>query len=73
MFVVCAVPSAPPHDVQCSALTSQSLQIRWQPPSLGQTHGLIQGYKIFYEPAEEAHGKYINVRYFFNVSDQLKV
>lgn len=30
-------------------MTSQSLQISWQPPSSQHTNGLLQGYKVNYE------------------------
>nr|XP_018897402.1 PREDICTED: Down syndrome cell adhesion molecule-like protein Dscam2 isoform X3 [Bemisia tabaci] len=42
-------PSAPPEDVRCAALSSQSLQVSWQPPPLSLSNGLIQGYKILYD------------------------
>ncbi|KAG7203545.1 hypothetical protein KM043_013595 [Ampulex compressa] len=44
------VPSMPPEDVRCAALTSQSLQISWQPPPNTHSNGIIQGYKLNYEP-----------------------
>lgn len=44
------VPSMPPEDVRCAALTSQSLQISWQPPPTAHSNGLLQGYKLTYEP-----------------------
>ncbi|XP_025829144.1 Down syndrome cell adhesion molecule-like protein Dscam2 isoform X2 [Agrilus planipennis] len=44
------VPSAPPEDVRCAALTSQSLQISWQPPPIEHCNGLLEGYKLTYEP-----------------------
>ncbi|XP_053996007.1 cell adhesion molecule Dscam2-like isoform X4 [Hylaeus anthracinus] len=44
------VPSAPPEDVRCAALTSQSLQVSWQPPPNTHSNGIIQGYKLHYEP-----------------------
>ncbi|GAB0100349.1 Down syndrome cell adhesion molecule-like protein Dscam2 [Sergentomyia squamirostris] len=44
------VPSMPPEDVRCAALTSQSLQISWQPPPAHHTNGLLQGYKLIFEP-----------------------
>lgn len=43
------VPSAPPLKVTCVALTSQNIQITWQPPPAKNMHGAIQGYKILYE------------------------
>ena len=42
-------PSAPPQKPTCSALTSQNIQINWQPPPSKSIHGVIQGYKILYE------------------------
>lgn len=45
-----AVPSMPPEDVRCAALSSQSLQITWQPPPTEHCNGLLQGYKLTYEP-----------------------
>ncbi|XP_046818554.1 Down syndrome cell adhesion molecule-like protein Dscam2 isoform X2 [Vespa crabro] len=44
------VPSKPPEDVRCAALTSQSLQVSWQPPPNTHSNGIIQGYKLNYEP-----------------------
>lgn len=44
------VPSMPPEDVRCAALSSQSLQITWQPPPTEHCNGLLQGYKLTYEP-----------------------
>ncbi|XP_030386436.1 Down syndrome cell adhesion molecule-like protein Dscam2 isoform X2 [Scaptodrosophila lebanonensis] len=44
------VPSRPPEDVRCAALTSQSLQVSWQPPPIYHTNGLLQGYKLIFEP-----------------------
>jgi hypothetical protein len=40
----------PPGDVRCAALTSQSLQVSWQPPPNTHSNGIIQGYKLNYEP-----------------------
>ncbi|XP_076179317.1 Down syndrome cell adhesion molecule 2 [Ptiloglossa arizonensis] len=44
------VPSVPPEDVRCAALSSQSLQVSWQPPPNTHSNGIIQGYKLHYEP-----------------------
>lgn len=44
------MPSYPPEDVRCASLTSQSLQVSWQPPPTEQCNGLVQGYKLTYEP-----------------------
>ncbi|XP_037034782.1 Down syndrome cell adhesion molecule-like protein Dscam2 isoform X7 [Bradysia coprophila] len=43
------VPSRAPEDVRCAALTSQSLQISWQPPPDHHSNGLLQGYKLNFE------------------------
>ncbi|XP_024945332.1 Down syndrome cell adhesion molecule-like protein Dscam2 isoform X13 [Cephus cinctus] len=44
------VPSMPPEDVRCASLTAQSLQVSWQPPPNSHSNGIIQGYKLHYEP-----------------------
>lgn len=51
------VPSMPPEDVRCAALTSQSLQISWQPPPPAHCNGLLQGYKLNYEPVIDENWK----------------
>ncbi|XP_069681625.1 cell adhesion molecule Dscam1 isoform X3 [Periplaneta americana] len=51
------VPSLPPENVQCSALTSQSLQVSWDPPPLEGRNGLVVGYKVSHQPAEEWYEK----------------
>ena len=47
------VPEEPPLNVACVSLSSQSLQITWQPPRPEFRNGLLRGYKIFYEPLNE--------------------
>lgn len=47
------VPSAAPQFITCQMLTSQSLQVSWQPPSRNSSHGIIQGYKLLYEAAAD--------------------
>ncbi|XP_049782628.1 Down syndrome cell adhesion molecule-like protein Dscam2 [Schistocerca cancellata] len=44
------VPEAAPRDVRCTALSSESLQVSWQPPPESLVHGVIQGYRLIYEP-----------------------
>ncbi|KAL5284148.1 hypothetical protein ACFFRR_006432 [Megaselia abdita] len=44
------VPEAPPQNVNCTSLSSQSLKISWQEPPLQFHGGIIQGYKILYRP-----------------------
>ncbi|CAH1181312.1 unnamed protein product [Phyllotreta striolata] len=51
------VPSMPPEDVRCAALTSQSLQVSWQPPPTEHCNGLLQGYKLTYEPVLDDNWK----------------
>lgn len=43
------MPSSPPQDVRCTALTSQSLQVSWDPPPNSSLNGILKGYKILYE------------------------
>lgn len=46
-----AVPSAPPQNVACAALTGQNIQVTWKPPPSDKVHGVVQGYKLLYEAA----------------------
>nr|CAD7399479.1 unnamed protein product [Timema cristinae] len=46
-------PSLPPKNVQCSVLTSQSLQVSWEPPLVEGRNGIVQGYKVSHQSAEE--------------------
>ncbi|XP_031783300.1 Down syndrome cell adhesion molecule-like protein Dscam2 isoform X4 [Nasonia vitripennis] len=43
------VPSSPPQDVRCTPLTSQSLQVTWDPPPNSSLNGILKGYKVMYE------------------------
>lgn len=43
------IPEEAPLNVACVALSSQSLQITWQPPRQEYRNGLIRGYRVFYE------------------------
>ncbi|KAH8391710.1 hypothetical protein KR009_001715, partial [Drosophila setifemur] len=44
------VPSVSPQSVSCLALTAQNIQVSWQSPPKEMCHGVIQGFKLFYEP-----------------------
>ncbi|XP_047115646.1 Down syndrome cell adhesion molecule-like protein Dscam2 [Schistocerca piceifrons] len=44
------VPSMPPEDVRCVGLSSHSVQVSWQPPPTSHSNGVLQGYKLHYEP-----------------------
>jgi hypothetical protein len=35
--------------VRCEALSPQALRIRWEAPAPSRQHGLLQGYKVFYQ------------------------
>lgn len=52
------VPTLPPDKVTCSALTSQSIQVWWEHPPVEGRNGLLQGYKVSYQPAEDWYGEY---------------
>ncbi|XP_071455064.1 cell adhesion molecule Dscam1, partial [Hetaerina americana] len=45
-------PSMPPENVRCVGLTSQSLQVAWDPPPVEGRNGILQGYKVTHRPAE---------------------
>lgn len=46
------VPEAPPQNVNCAALSSQSIKISWLEPPLQFHGGSIQGYKVLYRPLD---------------------
>lgn len=52
MFVILfyLVPEAPPSQVTCSPLSSQSVKVSWSAPPIHQHGGIIQGYKVYYRP-----------------------
>uniref|UniRef100_T1JCP3 Down syndrome cell adhesion molecule-like protein Dscam2 n=1 Tax=Strigamia maritima TaxID=126957 RepID=T1JCP3_STRMM len=52
------VPSSSPGNVKCSAVSSQSLHIQWDPPPTHDINGLLQGYKVLYKPMREWYGGY---------------
>uniref|UniRef100_T1IRM3 Down syndrome cell adhesion molecule-like protein Dscam2 n=1 Tax=Strigamia maritima TaxID=126957 RepID=T1IRM3_STRMM len=47
------VPSLPPENIRCSALSSQSFQVMWEPPPSSAVNGVLQGYKVVYRPEDE--------------------
>nr|CAD7411049.1 unnamed protein product [Timema poppensis] len=51
------IPDSSPRDVRCAPLSPESLQVSWQPPPETLVHGVIQGYRLLYEPvpATEQH------------------
>ncbi|XP_035228691.1 Down syndrome cell adhesion molecule-like protein Dscam2, partial [Stegodyphus dumicola] len=49
------VPSIPPQQVDCMALTSQTIKVTWQPPPSSAIHGVLKGYKVFYRSADDWH------------------
>ncbi|XP_054281240.1 cell adhesion molecule Dscam2-like [Macrosteles quadrilineatus] len=47
------VPEAAPRQVSCEPTSPESLQVTWQPPPDALVHGIIQGYRLFYETSED--------------------
>ncbi|XP_076760630.1 cell adhesion molecule Dscam2 isoform X2 [Xylocopa sonorina] len=43
------VPSSPPQNVRCTALSSQSLQISWDALPDSSLNGILKGYKVIWE------------------------
>ncbi|XP_043471448.1 Down syndrome cell adhesion molecule-like protein Dscam2 isoform X2 [Leptopilina heterotoma] len=43
------VPSSPPQDIRCTALSSQSLQVSWDSPPDSSLNGVLKGYKVMWE------------------------
>ncbi|XP_064472281.1 cell adhesion molecule Dscam1-like [Ornithodoros turicata] len=48
------VPSEPPQDVKCTALSSESIHVSWEAPPATAIHGYLQGYRIWYAPLPAA-------------------
>lgn len=43
------MPSSPPQDIRCTALTSQSLQVSWDAPPDSSLNGILKSYKVIWE------------------------
>ncbi|EEB12183.1 down syndrome cell adhesion molecule, putative, partial [Pediculus humanus corporis] len=43
------VPSSSPENIICKTLSSQSIEISWDPPNSNKQNGILLGYKIFYK------------------------
>ncbi|KAK0170460.1 hypothetical protein PV328_011021 [Microctonus aethiopoides] len=43
------VPSSPPQDIRCTALSSQSLQVSWEAPPDTSLNGVLRGFKVNWE------------------------
>ncbi|CAK9819274.1 Cell adhesion molecule Dscam2 [Anthophora plagiata] len=43
------VPSSPPQDIRCAALSSQSLQVSWDSPPESTLNGILKNYKVIWE------------------------
>jgi len=52
-IVTPAVPSAPPREIRCTAQSAHSLKVDWEAPEQSMVNGVIQGYKLLYEPADD--------------------
>ncbi|XP_069361354.1 cell adhesion molecule Dscam1 isoform X3 [Maniola hyperantus] len=50
------VPSLPPGALQCTALSSQSVRVTWEPPPMRGRNGVLQGYRVTYAPVTEWYG-----------------
>ncbi|CAG9123879.1 unnamed protein product [Plutella xylostella] len=50
------VPSLPPGALQCTALSSQSVRVAWEPPPLRGRNGVLQGYRVTYAPVTDWYG-----------------
>lgn len=52
------MPSLPPGVLQCTALSSQSVRVTWEPPPLRGRNGVLQGYRVTYAPVTDWYGKW---------------
>lgn len=56
-FIHFSVPSLPPGSLQCTALSSQSVRVTWEPPPMRGRNGVLQGYRVTYAPVTDWYGK----------------
>uniref|UniRef100_T1III8 Down syndrome cell adhesion molecule-like protein Dscam2 n=1 Tax=Strigamia maritima TaxID=126957 RepID=T1III8_STRMM len=47
------VPSIPPEGLRCSALSSKSIYVLWDPLPTDSVNGILRGYKVLYKPITE--------------------
>ncbi|XP_053618370.1 cell adhesion molecule Dscam2-like isoform X1 [Plodia interpunctella] len=47
------VPEAPPERVRCEPISSQSLRVWWEPPPPATRGGVLLGYELLYEVADD--------------------
>lgn len=66
IILIFPVPDSSPLDIRCSAQSSQSIRIRWEPPPLENRNGIIQGYKVIYKQVNPKPGKRVltNVNFY---------
>ena len=57
LFPVDKVPSSPPDNVQCFAVSSRGLYITWTPPRQEDRNGVLVEYGVFYRPLILWQGK----------------
>ncbi|PSN41375.1 Down syndrome cell adhesion molecule-like protein 1 [Blattella germanica] len=48
-FVTTLEGDMPPQDLRCSAVSPQSVRVRWAPPPPEHRNGIIEGYKVLYK------------------------
>lgn len=67
------VPGAPPQNIQCTSLASQSVQIEWEAPPVEEQNGVISGYKVQYtavDPVDDEDGGFFGFGIFDNNKHQ---
>ncbi|KAK6630670.1 hypothetical protein RUM43_014659 [Polyplax serrata] len=50
------VPSSAPDVIRCNTVSSQSIEVAWEPPNSEVQHGILLGYKVSYQPADNWYG-----------------
>uniref|UniRef100_T1JCZ7 Down syndrome cell adhesion molecule-like protein Dscam2 n=1 Tax=Strigamia maritima TaxID=126957 RepID=T1JCZ7_STRMM len=67
------VPNQAPDNLQCSSISSQSLHVSWTAVGSAAANGILQGYKVVYQPVEEWYGGYESVTSESKVTNGLSV
>ena len=57
LLVTFLVPSSPPGNVHCTALSSTSLLVMWSPPPARDINGKLKEYTVFFRQLREWEGE----------------
>src|SRR5277367_5759283 len=47
-ILIFSAPGEAPAELRCTTLTSESVHVTWQPPSIHSMNGILRGYKLLF-------------------------